>query len=153
MARIEFDMQTSLAPDKVIAMLTDFSEHRPDTWPGLSAGVYEAYSVGDNTAEIREGPTKPKVWNRERYDWSIPGRVRWEVVESNFCKPGSFMELQAEPREPAGSTLHVTWNRQPATLKGRMVISIHSLTRGAIVRASLNMGLKKAEKEATAMSS
>jgi hypothetical protein len=147
MPRIEFDMDTFLPPDKVIAMLTDFSEQRPDTWPGLPAAVYHAYSVGDKMAEIREGNEKPNIWNRQRYDWSTPGRVRCEVVESNFCTPGNFEEYNVQPRDPAGSRLHVTWQREPTTLKGRIVISIVALTQGAILKASLNKGLKKAEKE------
>src|SRR5206468_12132222 len=79
MPKVELDAETSLAPDRVIAMLTDFSEHRPEVWPGLWEDAYEVYSVGETTAELREGNKSPKVWARERYDWSKPGTVRWEV--------------------------------------------------------------------------
>ncbi len=98
---VQFDVQTSLPPDRVIAMLTDFSKTRPETWPGLWEGAYEVYSVGQTSAEIREGNRSPRVWARERYDWSTPGVVRWEVVESNFCTPGGFVRVEVKSREGA----------------------------------------------------
>jgi len=82
-------------------MLTDFSKTRPETWPGLWEGAYEVYSVGQTSAEIREGNRSPRVWARERYDWSTPGVVRWEVVESNFCTPGGFVRVEVKSREGA----------------------------------------------------
>ena len=89
MPHLELDIQTPLSPDKVTEMLTDFSPRRPDIWPGLWSGAYEVYSVGETSAEVREGNKVPKIWARERYDWSKPGVVRWEVLDSNFCTPAA----------------------------------------------------------------
>jgi hypothetical protein len=146
MARVEFDMKTSLAPEKVIGMLTDFSERRPEVWPGLWEGAYEVYSVGPTSAEVREGNKSPKVWARERYDWSTPGVVRWEVVESNFSKPGSYVEARVTPGEAGGSAVHVTWNRSPSSAMGSVAMAMVVLSRGAPVKASLNAGFRKAQK-------
>jgi hypothetical protein len=145
MPLVEFDMETSLPPEKVLGMLTDFSAWRPDVWPGLWAGAYEVYSVGPTTAEVREGNKFPRVWARERYNWSTPGVVRWEVMESNFCKPGSFVEARLRPREAGGSGLRIRWNRTPSSVMGVLATAMIVLTRGAPVRASLNASLKQAE--------
>ncbi|MGZ4214273.1 MAG: hypothetical protein ACXVQV_13670 [Actinomycetota bacterium] len=142
---VEFDIETSLAPEKVVGMLTDFSDRRPEIWPGLSSDAYQVYSVGDTTAEIREGNKAPKVWARERYDWSKPGVVRWEVLESNFSKPGSYVEAHMAPREGVGSKIHVVWNRSPSSPMGVIAMSLIVLTRGAPVKSSIVAALKKAE--------
>jgi hypothetical protein len=98
MPRVEFDMETPLPPEKIVSMLTDFSERRPDVWSSLWRGAYQVYSIGETTAEVREGNKSPKICPRERYDWSKPGVVRWEVLESNFCKPGSYVEARSSRR-------------------------------------------------------
>ncbi len=100
MPRLEFDLETSAPPERVIAALTDFSDRRPDIWSGLSREWYEVYSVGETTAEIRErtGGRRSSIWARERYDWSIPGVVTWTVRESGFSNPGSFVSAKVDPK-------------------------------------------------------
>ena len=145
MARIEFDVDTTLPPEKVKAMLLDFSDNRPDTWPGLGREQYEVYSVGETSAEIREGNKRPNVWARERYDWSRPGIVKWEVVESNFSKPGSFLEAHLSQKEGGGTTVHIIWSRSPTSLMGVIALGAIKLTKGAPVKASMRAAFKKAE--------
>jgi hypothetical protein len=143
-ARIEFDVETTLPPEKVKAMLLDFSDQRPETWPGLARDRYEVYSIGETSAEIREGNRRPKVWARERYDWSRPGIVRWEVIESNFSAPGSFLEAHLNPKG-SGTTVHITWSRTATSLMGTIALGLIKLTRGAPVKASMRAAFKKAE--------
>jgi hypothetical protein len=50
MARIELDLRIPLPPDAVRAALVDFSDRRPDVWPGLSRELFEVYQVGDTWA-------------------------------------------------------------------------------------------------------
>jgi hypothetical protein len=143
MARIEFDVETTLPPDKVRAMLLDFSDRRPDTWPGLARNQYKVYSIGETSAEIREGNKRPKVWARERYDWSRPGIVRWEVVESNFSAPGSFLEAHLTPKD-GGTNVHIVWSRTPTSAMGRIALGVIRATKGAPVKASMKAAFKKA---------
>ena len=145
MAQIEFDVETSLPPEKVKAMLLDFSDQRPETWPGLARDKYEVYSIGETSAEIREGNRRPNVWARERYDWSRPGVVRWEVIESNFSAPGSFLEAHLKPKDAGGTTVHVVWSRTATSLMGTIALGVIRLTRGAPVKASMRAAFKKAE--------
>jgi hypothetical protein len=75
MARIELNVESSASPEQVIDGLTDFSDRRPDLWPGLNPKMYRVYEVGDTWADVREG-NSDAIWARERYDWSTPGMVR-----------------------------------------------------------------------------
>lgn len=143
MPHVEFDMATPLAPDEVKAMLLDFTPRRPEIWPGLWAGAYEVYSVGETSAEIREGNQRPRIWARERYDWGTPGVVRWTVMESNFCTPGSYVETRLQPRAQGGTDIHVTWERTPTTAMARVIGQLIKLTNGAPVRASLASAFKR----------
>ena len=144
MAKVAFDIDTPLPPEKVTAMFLDFSDKRPETWPGLWAGAYEIYSAGDTSAEIREGNKRPRIWARERYDWSTPGRIRWEVVESNFSRPGSHLEAYIKPGANGGTHVHVDWERWATSFVGRVALGLIVLTRGAPVKASMVAAFKKA---------
>ncbi|MGH2676524.1 MAG: hypothetical protein ACRDH1_14065, partial [Actinomycetota bacterium] len=100
------------------------------------------YEVGETWAEVREGTTKG-IWARERYDWSRPGVVRWEVQESSFCRPGSYVEAEIAPRSEGGSRIRVTWERSPISLRSRLMFGLIVLARGAPVKSSLRKGLER----------
>jgi hypothetical protein len=146
MPRVELDVESEVPPGQVIAALTDFTDRRPDIWPGLKHEEYEVYRVGETSAEVREGSSK-RIWARERYDWSTPGVVRWEVVESGFCKPGSFVEVRVATND-GGSRIHVTWQRHATNLGYGLMLGIIKLTGGAPVRSSLRKGLDRIRAQA-----
>lgn len=147
MARVEFDFESHLPPERIIGALTDFTERRPELWPGLSAKEYEVYDVGETSAVVREG-NGGQIWARERYDWSKPGVVRWEVIESGFCAPGSFVQAEIAPRD-GGSRIHLTWERRPTTFMARfLMIPMIVMTRGAPVKGSLKKGLDRISRSA-----
>ena len=45
MAKFTVAIDTPAESAKVIDALTDFSDRRPDVWPGLARELYEVYSV------------------------------------------------------------------------------------------------------------
>ena len=144
MATFTVAIDTPASPEQVVDALIDFSERRPDIWPGLAREFYEVVSVGETTAEIQEGSSKPiKVWARERYDWSTPGVVRWEVLESNFCNPGSFVEVRVRPGEHGGSHVDLEWSRTPSNAKGRMAVAMMKVAGPAILRSYMTKTLGK----------
>lgn len=147
MPKVELDIDTTLPPERVLAALTDFTDRRPDIWPGLSRTWYEVYDVGDTWADVREGTggKRSSIWARERYDWSTPGTVTWTVKESSFCAPGSFVSATVLPKDGGGSRIHVTWSRTGTTLMGRAVIRLIALTGGRPVASSVNKALRKLE--------
>ena len=142
MARIEFLIRADASPDAVREALLDFSERRPERWPGLPADQYEVYEVGETWAEVREG-YRWKIWVRERYDWSVPGTVRFTVVDSGFARPGGSVVVDIEPAAGGGSTLRIVWVRLGKGLFGRLFVRLMALTRGAAIRRSFRMGLAR----------
>jgi len=148
MAKLELDVDTSLTPERVMAALLDFSSRRPEIWPGIEPSLYEVYSVGETSADIREGTKFPgmKIWAREHYDWSTPGTVTWTVQESNFSAPGSYVSATITPGEGGGSRIHVVWDRTGTTFVGRMIVSMIKLSKGKPLAVSMKKALNKLER-------
>ncbi len=144
MVRFEFDLRSQASPEAERAALLDFSEHRPESWPGLPVEQYEVYEVGDSWAEIREGYRGP-IWWGERYDWSVPGIIRWTAVDSGFGAPGSYVVWRIESAEGGGSTHRIVWDRRGKTLFGKLFMALMALTRGHFIRQSLETGLAAIE--------
>lgn len=147
MSRVEVDSETRLAPDQVVAALTDFSDRRTDVWADIAPQYYEVYSVGDHEADAREGTVAGpmKIWAKEHYEWS-PDRVRWTVVESNFCSPGSFVEAQISAGPDGGSRIHTVWERTPTTLMARVLFTMIRMSKGKPIKDSLEKGLARFER-------
>ena len=124
---IEFDFHTRATPQQIREILTDFSERRPDRWPALSRTWYEVYSVGERTAEVREGQDKPVFWAKEHYDWSSPDTVKWTVVESEALAPGSYVSLTTKPSPSGGTDVHGVWDRTGANRSGNMAALVMRL--------------------------
>ena len=145
MAHFAFDLRTGASPDAVWEALTDFSERRPDLWPGLPRPMYEVYEVGETSADVREGYRGP-IWVRERYDWSVPGRVVWTAAESGFAMPGKTVTATIKP-DPVGggSIVHLTWDGTGKGLFGKFFVGFMALTRGYFIRRSVQSGLDRVE--------
>ena len=147
--QLELESETSLSPEQTVAALTDFSPARPQMWTGISPQYYEVYTVGETSADVREGTKRGglNVWAKEHYDWSEPGTVTWTVKESNFCTPGSYVRADIRPREGGGSIIKCTWDRTPTSPSGRFVFAIMKLSRGKAIESSMRKGLGNYERE------
>lgn len=148
MPQVEFDVETKAEPDAVRDALIDFGECRPEIWPGIAPDLYEVYSVGETSADVKEGSRIPlgAFWAKERYDWSDPQTVRWTVVESNFCSPGSFVSATLAPADGGGTRIRVHWERTGTTFLGRLIGRMIVLTKGGPVAGSLKKGLRRLER-------
>jgi len=135
MTRVEFDVNTSVPPERFIAALTDFSPARADVWPNIDAAHLKVHEVGATSADVTEGSDLAGggVWERNRYDWSTPGVVRVETTESNTWRPGSSWRYDVTPAG-SGSRIHVTVERNPASLKGRLIALLLRLGGKRILR-------------------
>jgi hypothetical protein len=148
MPKVEFDIETTVPAQRVLEALTDFSERRPDIWPGIDPSQYEVYSVEETQADVKEGSKMPgaTIWAREHYDWSTPGTVRWTVRESNFSAPGSYVSATVTPRDDGGSRIHVTWDRTGTSFVGRVAVALIRMTKGKPVADSIKKALEKMER-------
>jgi len=72
MPKFSFVLDVRDPPEKVIGAMIDFSDRRPEIWPNLSAKIYHAHSVDENTADVTEGSDVPGggVWERVTYEWT-----------------------------------------------------------------------------------
>jgi hypothetical protein len=149
MPHLEVDIDTVLPPERVREALLDFSDRRPDIWPGLERSLYEVYEVGESSADIREGSRLPgtTIWAREHYDWSDPDTVRWTVVESNFCTLGSRVYATLRPRDGRGTRIHLDWDRTATTFVGRLLFFLITATKGKPLTMSVEKALRKMESE------
>lgn len=141
-------VETTLPPEKVREALLDFSERRPQIWPGITPSLYEVYSVGEASAEVKEGTKLPfgPVWARERYDWSDPNTIRWTVIDSNFSVPGSFVSATLEPKD-GGTRVMIHWEREGTTIFHKLMMRMMVATKGKPVAQSFQKGLRKLETE------
>ena len=145
MARVELDIDTPLSPERVVSALTNFSERRPEIWPGIHPSLYEVRHLGSTSADVKEGTKTPgmTVWAVEHYDWSVPGTVTWTVQESNFCTPGSSVSARVSPGPEGGSRIHITWNRIPVGFKARLMFALIKLSGGKPIADSFKRGLDR----------
>jgi hypothetical protein len=126
LAKYRYTVESSVEPERLLAAATDFSERRPELWPGIDPEVYEVHAQGDGWTEVTEGTAGPGVWGRERYEWS-GNVVRATIQESNIFSPGSTWELRVEPRPGGGSVAHVSVHRRTHGVKGRLLGAIVQL--------------------------
>jgi len=110
---VQVVVESSLAPDRVIAGAYDFSPRRPEVWSNVAPDLYTVHDVRETTADVTEGGRLgPLVaWERCDYDWSTPGRVKATVTDSNVYTTGeSSWEMRATPTTN-GSRVEMTWIR------------------------------------------
>ena len=129
MARIHYEADGPVPPERFITALTDFSERRPELWPGLDARLFNVHQVGDAWAEVTEGTdVLGGIWGRERYDWSQPGLVRLTLLDSADFRPGTMIEYRVAPGPAGGCHVTVDFQRIARTARGRLVGAIVQLT-------------------------
>ena len=143
MPTVHITEQTTLAPERVIAALTDFSDARPSIWPTLAPDRYAVHERGDSWAEVTEGADfAGGVWERGRYDWSQPGVVRFSVGDSNAFAAGSSWEYRVRP-DGSGSVVDLTVSRRPATPKGRVLALLMRIGGRRALGADLRRALER----------
>ncbi len=104
MAPIEYTIESEVAPDRVMAAATDFTDRRPDLWPNISRRFWKVHGIGDGWCECTEGSDNlGGVWVRARYEWT-DNRVAATVQDSNIFDSGTW-ELTVEPAGD-GSRIH-----------------------------------------------
>ena len=86
--RVRCSFETRATPEQVHRAYTDFSDRRLEIWRDtLRPENYSLHASGDSWAVVREGSLRMGVVLR--YEWTEPDKVRWTVVESNFCEYGA----------------------------------------------------------------
>ena len=122
MAKIRYEVDGAVPPDRFIRALTDFSERRPELWPNLDTRFYRLHELGDTWAEVTEGTDVfGGVWARERYDWSEPGHVQLRLVESTHFRAGTTIDYLITSRSGGGCHVDVRFRRIATSPQARLV--------------------------------
>jgi len=128
MAKIHYEADGPISAERFTAALTDFSERRPEIWPGLDEMFYKVHELGATWAEVTEGTdVLGGVWARERYDWSQPGLVTLRLLDAADFRPGTITEYRITPTD-GGCHVAVDFERIAASLRGRFVGFVVQLT-------------------------
>lgn len=146
MAHVVTNLDTTASPDLVLAVLTDFSPHRSELWPNVDRSYFRLERAGDSTAEVVEGSRG--VWERGRYDWSRPGTVHIDVLDSNAFQPGSFWDYTVTRNPNGGSHVHMEFDRRPRNFKGLILSGLLTLFGKQIYGKQLGQTLRRVEKSA-----
>lgn len=136
-------LDSTLSDDRVVAAIVDFGPDRPRIWPETShPAVYRVHEVGSTWAEVTEGVSF--AWSRERYDWSVPGMVALEQIDSNVAVPADGRIAYAVTS--TGSGCHIECDRRRtfrATPRGLVAWSIMRTIGPPLLRRQFARSLRR----------
>jgi hypothetical protein len=96
MASTRFTVHTSLSPNEVMELFTDFGPERANRWPNIDDAHFNLHDSGPGWAEVTEG--NALGWERERYSWdSQADTITIDTLDSNLWGPGSGWRYELEP--------------------------------------------------------
>ena len=102
MPKVSFDFHTAVPPERVMAMLTDFSPNRPVVWPMLAPELYEVYRLDSDHAYVKEGSTFPRrIFRCPEHVPSLSQMLRKSAGKSNFSRS---MPVLGPPRRRVDMT-------------------------------------------------
>ena len=122
MGRAHVRAHGAFPPERFVAALTDFGPGRDEIWGNSDPRHLVVHELGDDWAEVTEGSSAGGgVWQRLRYDWSVPGVVTLDVLDSNAFGRGSRWTYRLQPDGRGGTDIDLTIVRVPTTAKGRVL--------------------------------
>ena len=143
MSTTHFTVHTSLPPNEVMALLTDFGPERVDRFPNIDAAHFAVHDQGADWAEVTEGTAMG--WERERYSWdATAGTVTVDTLESNLWGVGSSWHYALTPGT-SGTDVEVTLHRVPKSFRGRLIGALIPLVGARTLGKQLGSVLRSAE--------
>jgi hypothetical protein len=143
MPKTQFTTHTSLSPNDVLGLLTDFGPERAKVWPNIDEAHFKVHELGPDWAEVTEG-TK-MGWERERYSWdAAAGTVTIETLDSNIWGPGSGWRYDLTPAGD-GTDVQVTLTRHGKTVLGKVVGAVIPVAGSWTIGKQFQSLLRKAE--------
>jgi hypothetical protein len=146
MSSTTFTVHTSLSPDEVMDLMTDFGPSRVANWPNIDEAHFEVHETGPDWAEVTEGTSMG--WERERYSWvAAAGTIAIETLDSNLWGPGSGWRYQLTPATDStgGTDVQVTLTRVPKSIVARVLAALIPVVGGRALGKQLASVFRKAE--------
>jgi hypothetical protein len=150
MGQVHVRAHGAVPPDRFVAALTDFGPGRQEIWGNSDPRHLAVHDRGDTWAEVTEGSTG--VWQRLRYDWSVPDEVTLHVLDSNAFGPGSRWTYRVESDGAGGCHVDLTIVRVPTTTKGRVLDALLGLGGKVYFARDLRRSLRRLESRSPAPS-
>jgi hypothetical protein len=119
MATIHFTATTTASPEQFIAGVTDFGPGRSEIFGNTDDRQLKVHDSGPDWADVTEG--KGPAWERLRYDWSEPNRIRMTTTDSNTWGGASGHTYTFDRREDGTTGIDVVVVREGKNLKGRVI--------------------------------
>ena len=134
---------TQLSPETITAALTDFGPRRARLWPNLDPKTFSVRRLDSTQAEVIEGSRfLGGIWERLRYDWATPGRVRLDVLEGNATRPGSFWEYRTRQVAPDRTEVSLELDRRGRGVKGAVLVILLGVFGRRVFAADLRKSLE-----------
>ena len=146
MGRAHARAHGAFPPGRFIAALADFGPRRGEIWGNSDPQHLVVHDRGETWAEVTERSTAAGgIWQRLRYDWSTPGVVTLDVLDSNAFGPGSRWTYRVDPDGSGGTNIDLTVVRVPSTAKGRVLDVLLSLSGGLFFARDLRRSVRTLE--------
>ena len=134
MPTVRLHMTSTLPPEDLMSVLTDFGPTRPARWPSIDDDHYTVHALGETWAEVTEGTAS--AWERARYDWdSAARRVTITTHDSKVFGPGGGWVFQLEPAD-AGTAVDIELVRNPTGLKRKLLAALLPAVAPAALKKS-----------------
>jgi hypothetical protein len=151
MNKIHLTAKTSVAPERIIQALTDFSPQRLQHWSNIDPRYYQVHAVEATSADITEGSAfLGSIWERSTYDWSQPGEVTSTIQSSNAFATGGFWHYHIARTEEGESLVELTVDRRGKNLKGYVLATLLRVFGRQLFSQSLAQTLKSLETDPVA---
>src|ERR1700730_10890084 len=142
---LQFEIESTLPPEAVLAALTDFSPSRAEVWPNIDSEHFKVHDQGPGWAEVTEGSSVAGgVWEKERYTWDASaGTVKIETLDSNTWGPGSRWEYRLGLGASGGTRIAVTVVRNGRGFKGGLIGAGLSIAGSGMLRKQMEHALSR----------
>lgn len=144
MAKFAHSVTSTLSVEAFISALTEFSERRLQIFPTIDPRFYKVYSRTATSADVGEGSAPfGGIWGREHYDWSQPGVVTLELVESADFRPGTRIVYRVTAASGGGCHVAVDFQRIARSVRGRFVGAVLQLSGPGRFAGELRTALER----------
>jgi hypothetical protein len=143
MSSTTFTVHTTLSPDEVMTLFTDFGPERASRWPNVDAAHFQVHEVGPDWAEVTEGNSMG--WERERYAWdAAAGTVTIDTLDSNLWGPGSGWRYRLTPAD-GGTDVQVSLTREGKGVRGKLIGALIPVAGARTLGKQFGSVFRKAE--------
>lgn len=143
MATIHLTATSTATPEQILAGLTDFGPGRSQIF-GRSADEYlKVHDQGPAYADVTEGSAG--IWERLRYDWSDPNRIRMTTTDSNLWGGASGHTYTLTANADGTTGVDVVVVRDGKNLKGRLLAAVLTVAGKPLLGKGLTQTIKAIE--------